>query len=390
MDKKQFEQQMQEKLHGFSADPPEQVWEGINSQLNTQKKKRWIIFWLLPLSILSLIISTKLLTNYKQESPSKLPQSKDIKPGKQHLSPTTDQAKIITHHTEKIEHGPIDNQNIISTNTTPVISSRKAAGEDFNEPEPTLAAALQLQQEIMEAHQPKDYPMIVDSPIYNQVEYLPLRDIPQLKKNALTPNLDQDTIIVIACVPQQAKPGKKMSWHYSGAYSFHGTGDLEGMQLEWGFSKPINRYFSFYNNIGVSLHGGSVAQPLNLNILVGPSAPQPVGQGSIYEISSGIQTAPTLLVTIPATPLRIGMGGLLRYQFYSGGSGYGVQRNQNLQTFTVRNGNFNGVSVGYRVVVGLELINTKKNKLQFQVGFQNDTRGDVITGLGLSWQHLKK
>jgi hypothetical protein len=110
----------------------------------------------------------------------------------------------------------------------------------------------------------------------------------------------------------------------------------------------------------------------------------------VYEITSAIQTAPTLLGSLPGTPLRIGVGGVLRYQFYSSGNGYGVQRNQNMQTFTVRDGNFNGVSAGYRVVVGLELLNTKRNKLQFQAGFQNDTRGDVVTGMGLSWQHLKK
>jgi hypothetical protein len=271
-----------------------------------------------------------------------------------------------------------------------VINSKKPSRIALNEFEAPAVAASQLHREILIDNPSEDYTNIVDSRNQEQVEPLPLRNIGLLKKSAASPDLDQDTIIVVGCIPKKTKPEKTLSWHYSGAYSFHGTGDLEGMQLEWGLSKPINRYFSFYNNIGVSLHGGSVVQPLNLNILVAPSAALPIGQGSVYEITSAIQTAPTLLGAVPFTPLRIGVGGLLRYQFYSGGSGYGVQRNQNMQTFTLRDGNFNGLSLGYRVIVGLELLNTKRNKLQFQAGFQNDTRGDVITGLGLSWQYTKQ
>jgi hypothetical protein len=390
MDNKQFEQQVRNKLLGFSANPPDQVWLDINRRLNAKRKKRRMIFWLLPLSILSAVISNRFMPDSRQESLQTSTQTTEINGGKQNLPQTTDAANIAPNLPASNEHKSIKPQEFVNTNSSMAINAQKPSRITFNEFEAKDVAALQLQQEKLIDHPTEDYTNIVDSRKQEEVEPLPVREIAQLKKIAASPELAQDTIIVVACAPQKNKTRKSLSWHYSGAYSFHGTGDLEGMQLEWGLSKPINRYFSFYNNIGVSLHGGSVVQPLNLNILVAPSAALPIGQGSVYEITSAIQTAPTLLGAVPFTPLRIGVGGLLRYQFYSGGSGYGVQRNQNMQTFTLRDGNFNGLSLGYRVIVGLELLNTKRNKLQFQAGFQNDTRGDVITGLGLSWQHLKK
>lgn len=390
MDNKQFEQQVRDKLLGFSANPPDQVWLDINRRLNAKRKKRRMIFWLLPLSILSVVISNRFMPDNRQESLQTITQTTEINGGKQNPPQSIDPAEIATNLPAATEQKPIKNHEIISTNPLMVINSKKPSRIALNEFEAPAVAASQLHREILIDNPSEDYTNIVDSRNQEQVESLPLRNIGLLKKSAASPDLDQDTIIVVGSIPKKTKPEKTLSWHYSGAYSFHGTGDLEGMQLEWGLSKPINRYFSFYNNIGVSLHGGSVVQPLNQNILVAPSAALPIGQGSVYEITSAIQTAPTLLSAVPGTPLRIGVGGLLRYQFYSGGSGYGIQRNQNMQTFTMRDGNFNGLSLGYRVIVGFEILNTKRNKLQFKAGFQNDTKGDVITGLGLSWQNLKK
>jgi hypothetical protein len=202
-----------------------------------------------------------------------------------------------------------------------------------------------------------------------------------------------DTIVVVAYIPINTQSKPLPYWNFHAAYSFHGTGDLEGAQLEWGFEKNINRYFSLYNNIGVSLHGGSVIRILSATAISTPGTILPVGNGSVYELSTGIQTAPTIQTKIPGTPIYIGIGGLLRYQFYAGGSSYNIRRNQNTTTFTIGTigtGNYTGFSLGYRVNLGLELISTRKNKIQFQAGFQNDTRGDVITGLGLVWKHAKQ
>jgi hypothetical protein len=388
MDNDKFKKQSQEILSSFTQDPPDRVWHAINSRLDARKRKRRILFWLFPLSILAGVISIipeQQTPKIKPDNPQTHQQQSASKANQLPAAEIAERAQG-QQETTQLNDVSVQNPSNKASESNPV----KTTGKKHKLKEAYADELMQSETENtanpIEAYQSQELPFKALS----LVEPVWQSDITSPKPINHYPSVNKDTMIILTCVPQKSKPGKLISWHYSGAYSFHGTGDLEGMQLEWGFSKTINRYFAFYNNVGVSLHGGSVVQPLNLNILVGPSAALPVGQGSVYEITSAIQTAPMLLGSVPATPLRIGVGGLLRYQFYSGGNGYSVQRNQNMQTFTLRDGNYNGLSLGYRVVVGLELLNTKRNKLQFQAGFQNDTRGDVITGLGLSWQYTKQ
>ncbi len=389
MDNDKFKKKSQEILSSFTQDPSDRVWHAINSRLDARKKKRRILFWLLPLCILAGVMSIIPEQKTPKITPNNIQILQQQSASKADQLPAAEIAERTTGQQETTQLNDVTVQNASNkaseSNPVKTTASKKHKLKETYTNE-LMQSETENTANTIEAFQSEELPFKALS----LVEPVWQSDITSPKPINRYPSVNKDTMIILTCIPQKSKPGKLISWHYSGAYSFHGTGDLEGMQLEWGFSKPINRYFAFYNNVGVSLHGGSVVQPLNLNILVGPSAALPVGQGSVYEITSAIQTAPTLLGSIPATPLRIGVGGLLRYQFYSGGNGYGVQRNQTMQTFTLRDGNYNGLSLGYRVVVGLELLNTKRNKLQFQAGFQNDTRGDVITGLGLSWQYTKQ
>ena len=43
----------------------------------------------------------------------------------------------------------------------------------------------------------------------------------------------------------------------------------------------------------------------------------------------------------------------------------------------------NTLSLGYKVQLELGLLKTKKSSMTFSANFQNDTPGDVITGLGI-------
>jgi hypothetical protein len=391
MDNDKFKKQSQEILSAFSQDPPDRVWLAINASLDARKRKRRMLFWLLPLSILAGVIS---INHFKQTAtiPGKKLQTLEPQPGSK-----TDQGPAL-----KIsENAPSQEENT-QLNSIPVqqpTNNKAFAGYAVNQvvtgkkrnlrnadADALSIAKTEASSPLTEMYQREEIP----AKTISIVEPVWLTDITSPKPINLNPSFKKDTIIVIPCVTTKPKPTKKASWLYQAAYSFHGTGDLEGAQLEWGFEKNINRYFSLYNNIGVSLHGGSTVQTSNLNILIGPSAAQPVGLGSVYELSTGIQTAPTIETKIPGTPIHIGIGGLLRYQFNSGGSGYSIRRNQNMTTFTIGPGNYTGFSLGYRVNLGLELVSTRKNKIQFQAGFQNDTRGDVITGLGLVWKHAKQ
>lgn len=391
MDNDKFKKQSQEILSAFSQDPPDRVWLGINARLDARKRKRRMLFWLLPLSILAGVISinhfkqtvtipgTKLQT-LKQQTGSKTDQGPALK-----ISENAPSQEENTQLNSTPVQQPTNNKAFAGYAVKQVVTGKKRnlrnADDDALSIDKTEASS-----PLAETYQREELPgktISIAEPVWRT-------DITSPEPINLNPSFKKDTIIVIPCVTAKTKPIKKASWQYQAAYSFHGTGDLEGAQLEWGFEKNINRYFSLYNNIGVSLHGGSVinVQPNNTSFV--PTTILPVGSGSLYEISTGIQTAPTIQTKIPGTPIHIGIGGLLRYQFNSGGSGYSIRRNQNMTTFTIGPGNYTGFSLGYRVNLGLELVSTRKNKIQFQAGFQNDTRGDVITGLGLVWKHAKQ
>ena len=107
MDNKQFEQQVRDKLLGFSANPPDQVWLDINRRLNAKRKKRRMIFWLLPLSILSAVISNRFMPDSRQESRHTITQTTEINGGKQNLPQTTDDANIAPNLPASNEHKSI-------------------------------------------------------------------------------------------------------------------------------------------------------------------------------------------------------------------------------------------------------------------------------------------
>jgi len=394
MDNDKFKKQSQEILSAFSQDPPDRVWLAINARLDARKRKRRMLFWLLPFSILAGVINinhfkqtanttgTKLQT-LKQQTGSKA----DQRPAHKNSENAPSQEEP-THLNPIPVKQPTKNKAFTGNPVKQVFTEKK---RNLRNPDPVALniAKTEAPSPLAETDQSEELPaktLSIAEPVW-------LTQIISPKPINLNPLFKKDTIIVIPCTTAKTKPIKKASWLYQAAYSFHGTGDLEGAQLEWGFEKNINRYFSLYNNIGVSLHGGSVINVLPNSTAFTPTTILPIGNGSVYELSTGIQTAPTIQTKIPGTPIHIGIGGLLRYQFYAGGSGYNIRRNQNMTTFTIGTigtGNYTGFSLGYRVNLGLELVSTSKNKIQFQAGFQNDTRGDVITGLGLVWKHAKK
>ena len=394
MDNDKFKKQSQEILSAFSQDPPDRVWLAINARLDARKRKRRMLFWLLPLSILAGVIS---INHFKQTVtiPGTKLQTLEPQPGSkadQHpaikISETAPGQEEHTQLNSIPVQQPTYNKAFAGNAVKQVVTEKKRKLRNAD------ADALSIDKTeapspLAETYQRVELPaktIIIAEPVWRT-------DFTSLKPINLNPSFKKDTIIVTPCITAKTKPIKKASWLYQAAYSFHGTGDLEGAQLEWGFEKNINRYFSLYNNIGVSLHGGSVIRIQPTNTISTPGTILSVGNGSVYELSTGIQTAPTIQTKIPGTPIHIGIGGLLRYQFHTGGSGYNIRRNQNTTTFTIGTigtGNYSGFSLGYRVNLGLELVSTRKNKIQFQAGFQNDTRGDVITGLGLVWKHAKQ
>jgi hypothetical protein len=222
-----------------------------------------------------------------------------------------------------------------------------------------------------------------------------------LSKSILPPNSDiikklnekiKDTIIVVICnnnpptnpslEKEMKKPERQLN--FNGFLSFHGTGDLSGTNLEFGIERKWGKRYGFYNNLGVTIHSGQEGG-------FGPN-PYPLLVNSTYKslqtVTAGIQTMPTFYRYSKRGDLKIGAGLVGRYQMTSSGmyAARGMGPGTNQYSYNIYEVDPNTFSLGYRISADLLLFETKKNKLGFQLYFQNDTRGDALTGLGLSFQ----
>jgi hypothetical protein len=202
----------------------------------------------------------------------------------------------------------------------------------------------------------------------------------------------KDTIIVVICnnnsptSPSREKDMKKpeRQLNFNGFLSFHGTGDLSGTNLEFGIERKWGKRYGFYNNLGITLHSGQEAgfgprqYPLQLNS----------SYKSLQTVTAGIQTMPTFYRYSKGGDLKIGAGLVARYQMTSSSmyAARGMGPGTTQYSYNIYEVDPNSFSIGYRISADLLLFETKKNKLAFQLLFQNDTRGDVITGMGLSFQ----
>jgi hypothetical protein len=109
---------------------------------------------------------------------------------------------------------------------------------------------------------------------------------------------------------------------------------------------------------------------------------------ALQTVTFGLQTVPTIYRYSKRGDLKIGAGLVGRYQI-SSSSTYGaslIGAGNNQYSYRIYDTEPNSFSIGYRITADLLLYETKKNKLDFQIFFQNDNRGDVITGLGFSFQ----
>lgn len=200
-----------------------------------------------------------------------------------------------------------------------------------------------------------------------------------------------DTIVILRCKDigrpntsstQMATLDRQLN--FNAHLAFHGTGDLSGTNLEFGTEKRWGKRYGFYNNLGVTIHSGqgvstvANAYPLQVNSTY----------NALQTVTFGLQTVPTIYRYSKRGDLKIGAGLVGRYQISSsstyGASWQGSSINQ--YSYSIYETEPNRFSVGYRISADLLLIETKKNKINFQIFFQNDTRGDVITGLGFSFQ----
>ena len=189
---------------------------------------------------------------------------------------------------------------------------------------------------------------------------------------------------------------KQRSLLLEGGYSTHGTGDYLGGAGNVSYENTHNKFLSLRYQLGSTIHGGS-AFGYNLTNGFARSVP-------MYFVTAGIQG--TGLLVFHATGIRrqflnIMAGPMLRYQLTSSPEIYQYYNTLTPYNPLLRDGyyvireiNPHVFTLGYRIVLESQFINTEKVSFGMQAGFQNDTNGDVLTNLGFiirrKWSNKKE
>ena len=376
MENKLFEKSIENRMEGFQLKPSEAVWQKVEKRIQKEKKRRALIWWwimgiamagaciqfLQDAEINEQNISAANRTNISENT------SADIKDENSNALPTSE--------------GPIENQ---STNVSPL-------NDVFNS-----QYHLKDQNDAMNVNNTRD--INIHNPASDEAQQN--FSLETIKGFINKENINEhpiavekkgnDTIVILRCEDiGKPKPSPTQiatldrQLNFNAHLAFHGTGDLSGTNLEFGTERKWGKRYGFYNNLGVTIHSGQEvstvanAFPLQVNSTY----------NALQTLTVGLQTIPTLYRYSKRGDLKIGAGLVARYQMSSYGNYVASSLGQgiNQYSYSINKNDPNTFSIGYRISADLLLYETKKNKLGFQIFFQNDTRGDVITGLGLSFQ----
>ena len=369
-----FENKLEQEMMGLRIKPSEAVWQQAENRIQKERKRRIILWGIFSSCILiagtGVWISEEKSRRDEQKTTQNNSESKIAVTSSNKKSPISEESSIPYSSNQPSK----ETQHHLYNRSSKILpkgrAQEKIYEEEFNtKPSPTPYS---LQN------------MVTD----------------HLSRSVLPSNSDiikklnekiKDTIIVVICnnpptSPSLEKEMKKpeRQLNFNGFLSFHGTGDLSGTNLEFGIERKWGKRYGFYNNLGVTIHSGQEGG-------FGPSS-YPLRVNSSYKslqtVTAGIQTMPTFYRYSKRGDLKIGAGLVARYQMTSSGmyAARGMGPGTNQYSYNIYEVDANTFSLGYRISADLLLFETKKNKLGFQLYFQNDTRGDALTGLGLSFQ----
>ncbi len=376
MENKKFENAIENRMEDFRLKPSDNVWHGVERRIQKEKKRKALIWWWV-MGIAMAGASIQFL--YQSENEIQTISAVNRK----NISENTS-ADIKDENSNALQtsEGPIENQ---STNVSPL-------NDAFNS-----QYHLKDQNDAMNVNNTRD--INIHNPASDEAQQN--FSLETIKGFINKENINEhpiavekkgnDTIVILRC-EDIAKPKPSSTQmatldrqlNFNAHLAFHGTGDLSGTNLEFGVERRWGKRYGFYNNLGVTIHSGQEvstvanAFPLQLNSTY----------NALQSLTVGLQTIPTLYRYSKRGDLKIGAGFVARYQMSSYGNYVASSLGQgiNQYSYSINENNPNTFSIGYRISADLLLYETKKNKLGFQIFFQNDTRGDVITGLGLSFQ----
>ncbi|MFN6374488.1 MAG: hypothetical protein ACK4YD_04895 [Chitinophagia bacterium] len=376
MENKIFETAVENRMEGFQMKPSEAVWQKVEKRIQKEKKRRALIWWwIMGIAMAGACIqflqdaekneqtisaanrtniSENTSANIKDETSNGLPTSEGPNENQAtNASPWNDAFKNKYHLKDKNDAMNVNNSKDIDK-TNPASDE---AQQNFS---------LETTKGFINKENINEHPIAVEKKGNDTIVILRGEDIGKPKPS---PTL-------IATLDRQL--------NFNAHLAFHGTGDLSGTNLEFGTERKWGKRYGFYNNLGVTIHSGQEvstvanAFPLQVNSTY----------NALQTVTFGLQTVPTIYRYSKRGDLKIGAGLVGRYQI-SSSSTYGaslIGAGNNQYSYRIYDTEPNSFSIGYRITADLLLYETKKNKLDFQIFFQNDNRGDVITGLGFSFQ----
>ncbi|MEY3576871.1 MAG: hypothetical protein RL394_453 [Bacteroidota bacterium] len=371
-----FENKLEQEMKGLQIQPSDAIWQQVEAKIQKEKKRKAMIwFSIMAMAIAGVGIqflqdaetnkqsisavdaknvSGNNSVDIKDESSNELPNSENqLEKQSTNVSPLNDAFKNQYHVKDK-HYG-------MNVNNT----------KDFNNINPASKEAeqnssLETTKGFINKDNINEHPIAVEKKGNDTIVILRCEDIGKTKQSSTQIATDERQL------------------NFNAHLAFHGTGDLSGTNLEFGTERKWGKRYSFYNNLGITIHSGQEAgmavnaYPLQLNSTF----------NALQTVTFGIQTIPTIYRYSKRGDLKIGAGLVARYQMSSYGNYVASSLGQGISqySYSIYENEPNTFSIGYRISADLLLYETKKNKLGFQIFFQNDTRGDVITGLGLSFQ----
>jgi hypothetical protein len=173
--------------------------------------------------------------------------------------------------------------------------------------------------------------------------------------------------------------------------SFNGSGDLGGFSINVTKRKHLSKSLDWFYGSSLTFHFGKdysyefVSRGFPSNVL---NENDPM---KFYTFGIQGESGITLKLFEKKFPIHISTGPIIRYQSTSYPTTYGFYYNPTRfpdPFYTIKEIDPNTLSPGYKVQLEIGLGKVRRSRMYFNSYFQNDTNGDVITGLGLVFKNL--
>jgi hypothetical protein len=375
MENKIFEHSIENRMVGFKLKPTDLVWEKVEKRIQKEKKRRVLLGWIF-LGMVMAGIGIPFFNSHENQ-----------------IQPTSSSAISTPKSKPKVEASTENHQP--SSDTENELNQLQQTVNSASEPRKKQV----FQQDDIDVERSNFVSNEIDYPVSNKSQENSINTANIDRKMVSANPQGADTIIIRECEELGINSSASSSaaveknifdrqWNFNAHYSFHGTGDLSGTFIEFGYEKKLGRRYGFYNNIGMTIHSGKESFSSNNN-----TSQLNARNNTMQFVTTGIQTSPTFYRYSKRGDVKIGAGMVARYQTSSHPSTYSIRpqpATSGIFLTSIREMEPNSFSLGYKISVELHLLSIKKTDLGFQMFFQNDTRGDVITGFGLSLQNKFK